>query len=635
MSFIEELRRRNVVRVAVAYGLTAWLTAQIAEMFFDAFGAPDWLMQSLLILLLLGFPLAVFLAWAFELTPDGIRRDEEVDHSSAPKVAAGSRRLDRIIIVVLALAVGFLLYRQISAPEPVISGNDQAGSVAAKQAAGSQDSDPAITPPSKSVAVLPFKAMSSGENDEYFADGLTEEILNSLAGLPDLKVTARTSSFHFKGQDLPIPEIAATLGVANVVEGSVRRNGEQVRVTAQLVRSADGFHLWSDTFDGSAGDGFDLQTRIAESVATALDVVLDEERRERMRLAGVQDPQVFILLQKGIELFQQGHGAGSSDQSESQLSILTRANQYFEQVMDMMPSLPATYDYHSDYFVHAALAFAESGSMPVEVEIPLEDIIRLAREDFQASIRHSTDEDERAKYELAAMIFSDNWRGMTNLRERALTSDHCSDANWAHIISAPFGAADLLLQESSNLMRCDPINPDGYVTATAASIWLGDFRGAIEVAEKGLAVIRSEWLLSMYMAALLSVGETEKAQNVLRTRFFSAGWADTSASLMAAHLGDAQSVRNQLDADRNVGILHDAWLVISSARIGDRNTANRHAALIDARPLGPMKLAVSIYFCFCGAPFDLEATPNFAKKLEEAGLPWPPPDTIAFPLKGW
>jgi len=635
VSFIEELKRRNVVRVALAYGLTAWLTAQIAEMFFDAFGAPGWVMQSLLILLLLGFPLAIFLAWAFELTPEGIRRDDEVDHAAAPKLAAGSRRLDRIIIVVLALAVGFLLYRQILVTGPVTSGNDQAGSVSAIQAGDSQAADPAMAPPSKSVAVLPFVAMSNGENDEYFADGLTEEILNSLARLPDLKVTARTSSFHFKGQDLPIPEIAAALGVANVVEGSVRRNGEQVRVTAQLVRAADGFHLWSDTFDGTAGDGFDLQTRIAESVATALDVVLDEERRQRMRMVGVQDPEVFVLLQKGIELFQQGHGLGRSDKSESQLSILTRANQYFEQVMEIMPSLPATYDYHSDYYVHAALEFAESGSMPDEVEIPLEDIIRLAREDFQASVRHSTDEDERAKYELAAVIFSDSWRGMTTLRERALTADHCSDANWAHIVSAPFGAAELLLQESSNLMRCDPINPDGYVTATAASIWLGDFRGAIEVAETGLAVIRSEWLLSMYMAALLSVGEIEKAQNVLRTRFLSVEWADTSASLMAAHLGDAQAVRDQLAADRKAGILQDAWLVISSARIGDRDTANRHAALIDARPLGPMKLAQSIFFCFCGAPFDLESTPNFAKKLEEAGLPWPPPDTIAFPLKGW
>ncbi len=133
----------------------------------------------------------------------------------------------------------------------------------------------------QSVAVLPFTSMSSGEDDSYFADGLTEEILNSLSRLPELLVTARTSSFHFKDKNLPVPEIAATLGVDHVVEGSVRRSGERVRITAQLIRAEDGFHLWSDTYDRTLEDVFAVQEDIAENIAETLDVVLNEDKRKQ------------------------------------------------------------------------------------------------------------------------------------------------------------------------------------------------------------------------------------------------------------------------------------------------------------------------------------------------------------------
>lgn len=156
--------------------------------------------------------------------------------------------------------------------------------------------------------------MSSGPDDEYFADGLTEEILNSLTRIPELLVTARTSAFHFKGQDLPVPEIAATLGVAHIVAESVRRDGNRLRVTAQLIRAADGFHLWSETYDHDTDDAFGVQSDIAEKVAAALDIVLDDEQLERMHAFGLRNPEAFVAYQKGVELGDLAHGTDVQDE---------------------------------------------------------------------------------------------------------------------------------------------------------------------------------------------------------------------------------------------------------------------------------------------------------------------------------
>ena len=201
MSLFAELKRRNVIRVAIAYAIVAWVIAQVAEFAFENFGAPDWVLKSVVVLLLLGLPLAVFFAWAFELTPDGIKREKEVDRSRSIVTQTG-RKLDRMIIAVLVIALAWFGW------DKFYVGRDVAPPVADNTVQA-----PAVAQKDKSVAVLPFLAMSSGPDDEYFADGLTEEILNSLAQLPELLVTARTSAFSFKGQDVPIQQIATALGV--------------------------------------------------------------------------------------------------------------------------------------------------------------------------------------------------------------------------------------------------------------------------------------------------------------------------------------------------------------------------------------------------------------------------------------
>ena len=184
----------------------------------------------------------------------------------------------------------------------------------------------------KSVAVLPFRSMSSGEDDEYFADGLTEEILNALAALDELLVTARTSSFHFKDKDLPVTEIGATLGVAHIVEGSVRRAGEEVRITAQLVRTTDGFHLWSQTYDRTLEDVFAVQEDIAANITAALDVLLDDAQVQQMRAAGIGNVEAFIAMQKADHISVIAHKV--VDYHE-----LAEANRWYDRALELVPDL--------------------------------------------------------------------------------------------------------------------------------------------------------------------------------------------------------------------------------------------------------------------------------------------------------
>ena len=251
MSLFTELKRRNVFRVAAAYVVVGWLLLQVADVLLGNFGAPGWVFKSFAALLALGFPLALFLAWAFELTPDGVKRAEEVDAEASITPRTG-RRIDRLIIVALA---GVIIV--MAAERFWIAGNRDAPRA---EESGTAQID-------KSIAVLPFSDFSPGGDSQWFADGLSEEILNSLVRVPDLLVAARTSSFSFRDSNRPIPEIATELGVAHVLEGSVRVGSNRVRVTAQLIRAADGFHVWSDTFDRDMADMIGIQENLARRIA--------------------------------------------------------------------------------------------------------------------------------------------------------------------------------------------------------------------------------------------------------------------------------------------------------------------------------------------------------------------------------
>jgi len=265
--FFEELRHRNVFKVAVAYVVVGWLVAQVADLVADAFNLPDTFMQMVILLLVLGFPVAAFLAWAFELTPDGVKRAHEIP-ADAPKDPRSGRFLNRLTIVTLVIAVAWLGWDKLQRPDV------------------EPGSDAPITVTDKSIAVLPFADFSPGADHAWFADGLTDEVLNALARIRDLRVASRSSSFQYRDAAQDIPKVAADLGVAHILEGSVRRAGDRIRVTAQLIRASDDAHLWSETYDASSNDSIDIQERIAFEIASVLDTAMDPEELRRMVAAG-------------------------------------------------------------------------------------------------------------------------------------------------------------------------------------------------------------------------------------------------------------------------------------------------------------------------------------------------------------
>ncbi len=271
--FIEELRYRNVFRVAIAYIVAGWLIAQAADLAADAFDAPVWVMKMLIVVLLIGLPIALFLAWAYELTPDGVKRAEDLPENM-PKDPRSKSHLNRATLIALVVAVAWLGWDKLQRPaaEPTPE---------AETATTAEVAD-------KSIAVLPFADFSPESDHAWFADGLTDEILNALARARDLRVASRTSAFAYRDSDKDMTAIADELGVAHILEGSVRRAGDRIRVTAQLIRATDDAHLWSETFDASSDDSIDIQERIAFEIASLLDTAMDPEELRRMVAAGTE-----------------------------------------------------------------------------------------------------------------------------------------------------------------------------------------------------------------------------------------------------------------------------------------------------------------------------------------------------------
>ncbi len=622
MSFFAELQRRNVVRVGIAYTVIAWVIAQVAEFAFESFGAPDWTIKSIVVLLLIGLPLALVFAWVYEMTPEGLKKERDVDRSQSITPQTG-RRIDRVIIGTLVVALGFFaadkyLFRAPPAEVAEVPAEPPAATTAAVPGA-----------PDKSVAVLPFIAMSDGPDDEFFADGLTEEILNSLAQLPELLVTARTSAFVFKGDDLPpIPEIAARLGVRHVVEGSVRRAGERLRVTAQLIRADDGFHLWSNNYDSTEADTIRVQEDIAERIALALDVVLDDEKLEAMRKAGLRDIEAFTAYQKGVELFEQAHGDVDMG------SGLAAANFFFDQVIERVPGFADVYSLHSDYYFHKLNEDVFSNDDATMTPEEIEHARRTLIEDYQAAVANSRDRGDLELLEMDLAFVQGNWRGLDTRARRALSADVCNDGNWTSTIANTVGLAAEYTAQTRSMVACDPLRTLSWVNLARSTLWTGDAEEALRIAREGKEIAPSNWLDWVFARSLIESGRYEEAQGVIDSQMRDAFWAQAARSLLAAKQGDARGFATAL-AGFDADIEGDFFGPILYAWGGMRADANRMAARYDEHPWGPWVLWQVSHWCACGHLFDLEAAPNFARMIKESGLPWPPGAERVYPLKDW
>ena len=397
-SLFVELKRRKVVRVAVVYAATAFAVLEAADLLLPRMGVPEWAMNFIVGLVVLGFPIALVLGWALELTPDGIRRTEAAPEPAEAGVTPpllGKRTVLAVaLLVAVGLGLGWLL-------RPV-SGRDNAADRDAEIAAVS----PAVA--DKTIAVLPFADFSPASDHEWFADGLTEEILNALARTPDLLVTARTSSFRYKGSTLDIPQIAAELGVAHVLEGSIRSTPQRIRVTAQLIRAADGFHLWSQTYDRDPADMIEIQEDLARNIALAMETTMDPEALSDMAKVGTRSVEAYQAYIRGIATWSGGRGPVGS---------IREAYELFEHARTLDPGFAAAHAHAAQVWLSELnINRTNTGTFnlpPAQIETEFKRRIRRA-------IETATSAAERAGYEASEAVLESRWRRAIELYQAYL-----------------------------------------------------------------------------------------------------------------------------------------------------------------------------------------------------------------------
>ena len=292
--FLAELKRRNVIRMAGLYLAGAWLLAQVAGTVLPMFSAPAWLARSIVIVLMIGFVPALLFTWVFEWTPKGLMREVDVDSGQSIAPQTG-KRMDRLIMVMLTLALGyFAVDKFLVSPQREATRLQSAREEGRSQAIVDAHGE-------RSIAVLPFVDMSQGQDQGYFSDGISEELLNLLAKIPALRVISRSSAFAYKGKDIDIPTVARELHVAHILEGSVRKSGSQLRITAQLIDGHSDTHLWSETYDRPMDDIFAIQDEIAAAVVEQLEIkLLGAAPKVRET-----DPKAYTLYLQGLAISRQ------------------------------------------------------------------------------------------------------------------------------------------------------------------------------------------------------------------------------------------------------------------------------------------------------------------------------------------
>ena len=385
--FIEELRYRNVFRVAIAYIVASWLIAQATDLAADAFAAPDWVMKMLIVVLLIGLPVALFLAWAYELTPEGVKRAKDLPEDM-PKDPRASSQLNRITLVALVIAVAWLGWDKLQRPtvEPIPE--------TAVETVVDTAAEVAPETKKKSIAVLPFVNMSSDQEQEWFSDGLTEEILNALARTPDLLVAARTSSFKYKGSNEDIPTIAGELGVAHVLEGSVRSASDRLRVTAQLIRASDGFHLWSQTYDREPEDVIAIQEDIAVEIATALETAMDPEALARMVSSGTSSVPAYNAYLEGLAI-------DSSTLSTGDTYSFLRARDAHKRAVELDPEFSFAYWELAKFW---EVQLRTTNIVAGIVELPREQMLAEFEDAIEKAIRFERDPINQARVRILQAI---------------------------------------------------------------------------------------------------------------------------------------------------------------------------------------------------------------------------------------
>ncbi|MEO5628697.1 MAG: hypothetical protein ABIQ62_02865 [Thermomonas sp.] len=597
--FWQRLKQRKLVQWAVAYVAAAFALLQGVDIVAQQFGWPETLQRGITLALVLGFFVALVLAWYH-----GERGEQKISNTE-------------ILILTLLLAIGGGLMWRYARVSPETLPQSTASPTPAVDAAR-----PAA--PATSMAVLPFVNMSSDKDNEFFSDGLSEEILNSLARIDGMQVVGRTSSFQFKGQNQDLRKIGEQLGVGTVLEGSVRREGERARITAQLIRTSDGIHLWSETYDRTVSDSLAVQLDIAENVAAALDVLLDDKQRERMRLAGVKNVEAFIAYQKGWKLYADAHG----DPAVELLVGLRLANAEFERAVALEPGFSFAHYAQADLHEHILIDDTTTQAQRLQAQ-------RAALQTLERAAATSPDVQQRELALAERQMLSDDWHGLADRIDTALAQPGCSAPNWLPVFASMFGYGEKLDDVLKRASVCDPLNSISWNTR----IWVARATGNAQRMQAIVEQMRRDQPQRAPSGnqplTLAMLGQMDEAERLLAS--LPNPDANTSGvALVVARLGgnDLAQADALLQKANRASAKIRQWDIVAldrAALFGTREEANKVAARLDARPAGGLLLAIAMTYCGCGVPFDLEATPNFKARLAESGLRWPPPQAIHYP----
>jgi len=386
MGFITELKRRNVFRVGAAYLMLGWVVVEVTSTVAPAFGLPDWTLTLVTWLGVIALPFVLLFAWAFELTPEGLKRDHEVDRTRSIAHETGTR-LNYVIIALLVVAIV-----TVAADRYWASGSPDNSAIAVEAGTSMPAAPQSAAKLKPSIAVLPFTDMSENQDQEYFADGIAEELLNLLAGIPELRVIARTSSFAYKGKEIPIQEIARQLNVAYLLEGSIRKSGDKIRITAQLIDAENSSHLWSQTWDRKLTDIFAVQDEIAAAVVEQSKVSLVGQ----IPRTTTTDPAAYELKLQARNLWSKG----TENAYNQSMALLREALEIDPNYADAWASLAYSYLYQG-FFMDNALPYSKLAELArdaankalaieptlVNAQLVLAEIA-LARRDIATATQH-------------------------------------------------------------------------------------------------------------------------------------------------------------------------------------------------------------------------------------------------------
>ena len=493
--FFGELKRRNVYKVAVAYAVVGWLLIQVATQVFPFLEIPNWTIRLVILVTAFGFPIALIIAWAFELTPEGIKRTEDAD--AARQHSRGSVWI-AVVAIAAALSLGLFFLGRYTAGRNTLRQNEAATAFS-----------------EKSIAVLPLVNTSGDPSNEYFSDGLSEELIAVLAKIPELKVIGRSSSFFFKGKSVDSAAIGHKLGVANLIEGSVRKQGDRVRIVAELISAADGRSLWSDTYDRELKDVFAVQAEIAKSVAEQMKVKLLGERQQSDAAPSNENLAAHNAVLQADFYFQQ-----LTPES------VRRAIQFLEEAVRLDPNYALAYAKLSQAWRQYAASFATDDAQKAYAE---------ARRAAEKAISLAPDLPE-VRMAVGLLAFTPDLDFRAGEKEFRRVLEYAPNHAAAKTYLGAMLSAQGQLAEAEQICReavsLDPLGTSSWYNIGRVVVGLGRYKEAEELFRKGLEIQPQASRFHSYLA-LLDIVQNRPTQAMTNARLETEGfWRDYAIALV-------------------------------------------------------------------------------------------------------